>query len=143
MEHYHSSIQIGNYSSMVYGDACIGHAGGKGHPACEILSQIQAFAKLTSKWSGHLGTDHTLRLASVIMLYIIISMLTYIAFTCSIGEWPALLQGCSGLLFFCPERILAHLPPSRLAALSLKGQPPLATTLTTCCTPSIRACVRY
>ena len=39
----------------------------------------------------------------------------------SVGEWSPLLQTCSGLLFFGTERFLAHLPPARLAPLSLQG----------------------
>jgi len=44
-----------------------------------------------------------------------------VMFFISDGEWPPVLQSCSGLLFFGSERFLSHLPSARLTSFSLPG----------------------
>eukprot|EP00731_Ephydatia_muelleri_P020303 Em0013g30a len=68
-------------------------------PVHEIIETFQSFPKLTSKWSGLKGSEHAI----------------------SSGEWPALLRGCSGLIFFGYERFLAHFPAAKLTSLNLSN----------------------
>ena len=102
---------------------------GQENPCSKIVGQIHAHAKLTSKWGGHVGTDRSIRWVRHVDRHLLYSHTKtlnlrmfgmFISFF-SVGEWSPLLQTCSGLLFFGTERFLAHLPPARLAPLSLQG----------------------
>ena len=89
-------------------------------PPNKIVSQINAFPKITSKWSGHRGiaTEDAMRY----ILYNIEEVHTpkLVPYD-SCSQWYPLLEQCSGLLFLGSERLLAHFPPSQLTPLSLQG----------------------
>ncbi|XP_064381874.1 cilia- and flagella-associated protein 46-like [Halichondria panicea] len=72
----------------------------EGSEVCsKVVDQIQQFSKLTSKWSGYNAGEQVLM---------------------TVNKWTALFKEASGLIFFGPESLLAHLPPTNLVPLSLR-----------------------
>ncbi|CAI7993288.1 Cilia- and flagella-associated protein 46, partial [Geodia barretti] len=69
-------------------------------PAYKIMSQINAFPKITSKWTGHRGTTPEQAMSS--------------------SQWYPIVEQCSGFLFLGSERLAAHFPPGQLASLSMQ-----------------------
>jgi hypothetical protein len=69
-------------------------------PAKRILTQVNAFPKITAKWNGHKAGN--------------------LEDAMSTSQWHPILKQCSGLIFFGSERLLAHFPPKQLAGLSMK-----------------------
>lgn len=67
----------------------------------DIFDQVMQIysASCTSGWSGLTGCDGV----------------------ASIGQWESMVNGCELFVFYGMERFLAHLPPSKVAALDLSG----------------------
>ena len=85
----------------------------------KVVDQIQNFSKLTSKWSGYDAGEQVLMRSVSLCSYVYVK-LYFFSFN-SVSKWTALFKEASGLIFFGPESFLAHLPPTNLVPLSLRG----------------------